>query len=50
MPKVEYIAENIRVAKAFQPLPASEMKQLSEELSGAQKASLDAFFNDHIDA
>jgi len=49
MPKPEYIAENIRVAKAFKPLPASEMKQLSEELSGAHKASLDAFFQDHVD-
>jgi uncharacterized protein len=50
MPKPEYITENIRVAKAFKPLPASEMKQLSEELSGAHKASLDAFFRDHVDA
>jgi predicted aldo/keto reductase-like oxidoreductase len=50
MPKVEYVQENIRVAKAFKPLPASEMKQLSEELSGAHKASLDAFFHNHVDA
>ena len=50
MPKVEYIAQNIGVAKAFKPMPPGEMKQLSEELSGAHKASLDAFFNDHIDA
>ena len=50
MPKLEYVQENIRVAKTFKPLPASEMKQLSEALSGAHKASLDAFFNNHVDA
>ena len=41
MPKLEYIEENIRVAKAFKPMPASEMKRLSDQLAGAHKASLD---------
>jgi uncharacterized protein len=50
MPKLEYIAENIRVAKAFKPLSPAEMNRLSDELTGAHKASIDAFFNDHIDA
>jgi predicted aldo/keto reductase-like oxidoreductase len=50
MPKVEFIDENIRVAKSFKPMPGSELKQLSEELSGAHKASLDRFFHDHLDA
>ena len=50
MPKVEFIEENIAVAKAFRPLPPEEMRQLSGELSGAHKAALDAFFNDHVDA
>src|SRR5262245_44007209 len=50
MPKIEYVQENIRIAKAFKPLPPGEMKQLSEELSGAHKASLDVFFSNHIDA
>jgi predicted aldo/keto reductase-like oxidoreductase len=50
MPKLEYIHENIEIAKAFKPLPPSEMKQISDQLAGAHKASLDAFFNDHVDA
>jgi uncharacterized protein len=50
MPKMEFIQENIRVAKAFKPMATDEMKQLSDHLTGAHKASLDAFFNDHVDA
>jgi predicted aldo/keto reductase-like oxidoreductase len=50
MPKPEYVEENIRIAKAFKPLPSSEMRQLSDELLGAHKASLDEFFNRHVDA
>jgi uncharacterized protein len=50
MPKLEYIQENIRVAKAFKPLPTDQMRQISDQLAGAHKASLDAFFYDHIDA
>lgn len=50
MPKVEFIEQNVAVAKSFRPLPADEMKGLSGELSGAHKASLDRFFADHVDA
>ena len=50
MPKLEYIEENLRVAKAFKPMPANEMRQLSDELAGAHKASIDRFFSDHVDA
>src|SRR5688572_14795659 len=50
MPKPEYIQENIRVAKAFKPLARNEMEQISGRLAGAHKASLDAFFHDHVDA
>lgn len=50
MPKVEFIDENIKVAKAFRPLPPGEMRQISGELSGAHKAALDRYFNDHVDA
>jgi predicted aldo/keto reductase-like oxidoreductase len=50
MPKPEYIKENITIAKAFKPLSSNEIKQLSDELSGAHKASLDEFFSDHVDA
>ncbi len=50
MPKVEHIEENIKVAKAFRPLPQGEMMRMSDELAGAHKASIDRFFADHVDA
>lgn len=50
MPKLEYIEENLTVAKAFKPMPPNEMRQLSDQLAGAHKASIDRFFADHVDA
>ena len=50
MPKFEHIEENCRLAKAFKPLPMSERKKLSDELSAKYKAQLDHFFSHHIDA
>jgi predicted aldo/keto reductase-like oxidoreductase len=50
MPKFDHIEENCRLAKAFKPLPVSEMKKLSGELSTKYKAQLDHFFSHHIDA
>jgi len=50
MPKMEHIEENCKWAKAFKPMPASERKQMSDELSKKYKAQLDHFFSNHIDA
>jgi predicted aldo/keto reductase-like oxidoreductase len=50
MPKLEHIEENVRLAKAFQPMPKDEMQRLSGELSKKYKVSLDLFFRDHVDA
>ncbi len=50
MPKLEHIDENVRLAKAFHPLPHDEMKDLSTRLSAAHKEALDRFFRTHIDA
>ena len=50
MPKFEHIEENCRLARAFRPLPVSERKKLSDELSTKYKAQLDRFFSNHIDA
>jgi predicted aldo/keto reductase-like oxidoreductase len=50
MPKMEYIEENLAIAKAFRPMPKDEMRQLSDQLAGAHKASIDRFFADHVDA
>lgn len=50
MPKLEHIDENVRLVKAFKPLPKSEMKQLSSVLAAKKKVALDRYFSRHIDA
>jgi predicted aldo/keto reductase-like oxidoreductase len=50
MPKLEFIEENLTVAKAFRPMSRQEMNQVSGKLVAEHKARLDAYFNDHIDA
>ena len=50
MPKLEFIEENIAVAKSFKMMDREEMQRISGELVPAHKAAIDAFFADHIDA
>jgi predicted aldo/keto reductase-like oxidoreductase len=50
MPKMEMIDENVKIVKAFRPMPKEEMKKLSTALALTHKAKIDAFFADHIDA
>jgi predicted aldo/keto reductase-like oxidoreductase len=50
MPKIEQIERNVQLAKAFRPLPKSEMDDLSHTLSEKNKAALDLFFDTHVDA
>lgn len=50
MPKPEQVDDNVRLAKAFKPLPKSEMKLLSAKLSEKNKQALDLFFRHHLDA
>jgi predicted aldo/keto reductase-like oxidoreductase len=50
MPKLEFVEENISLAKAFKPLGREEMRKISGELVPTHKAKIDAFFADHIDA
>jgi aryl-alcohol dehydrogenase-like predicted oxidoreductase len=49
MPKLEYLDENLRVAKNFQPLSKKEMKELPGTVSAQMRASIDRFFADHED-
>jgi aryl-alcohol dehydrogenase-like predicted oxidoreductase len=49
MPKLEFIDENIAIAKSFQPLAPEEMRSLSGRLAAEHKARLDRFFQDHVD-
>jgi|SRR5579872_460821 len=50
MPEPRFIDQNVTIAKAFKPLPSSEMHELSGELSAQYKAEIDRFFAHHIDA
>ncbi len=50
MPKLGQIDENVQIARAFEPLPAEEMRALSRELSLRNKTALDLYFARHVDA
>jgi uncharacterized protein len=50
MPKMEFIDENIQMAKSFSPLSKPTMKDLSGKLATQHKAELDRFFEYHVDA
>jgi aryl-alcohol dehydrogenase-like predicted oxidoreductase len=46
----EHLRENIRLVRAFQPLPLPEMRRLSQALSTRNRAALVEFFRRHTDA
>ena len=50
MPKLEYLEENVQIARNYTPMPLPEMRELSGALSGKNKQALDRFFSNHIDA
>lgn len=50
MPKIEYIEQNVQMAKAFKPLPKAEMEAMAEKLSAKNKVALDRYFSNHVDA
>ena len=50
MPSLDFIEQNVQLAKAFKPLPKSEMQQLSGTLAPKHKIALDRRFANHIDA
>jgi aryl-alcohol dehydrogenase-like predicted oxidoreductase len=50
MPKLEYIDENVRIAKSLVPLKEDEMLTLSRDLAAKHKAALDRHFYGHIDS
>jgi uncharacterized protein len=49
MPKLEHIEENVRLARAFKPLPRTEMRALAKELSAKYKLALDRQLHHHHD-
>lgn len=50
MPKLDFIGENLSVAKAFRPMSRQEMDRVSGRLVAEHKARLDAYFSAHLDA
>ncbi len=50
MPKLEYIEQNVHMARRFKPLAKAEMRALSGRLSDKNKAAFDRYFSDHVDA
>ena len=50
MPKPEMIDENVRIVKAFQPMPKGEMHTFSNSVALRNKARIDEMFRDHVDA
>jgi uncharacterized protein len=50
MPKPEHVVQNVQVAKAFKPMTLDEMRRMSGELSAKNRAALELFFRDHVDA
>lgn len=49
MPNRKHLEENVRLAKAFEPMAQSERNALAARLSAAHKPDLDRFFEDHRD-
>jgi predicted aldo/keto reductase-like oxidoreductase len=49
MPKLEHIEENVRLARAFKPLPRGEMRAMARELSAKYKLALDLQMHHHHD-
>jgi predicted aldo/keto reductase-like oxidoreductase len=50
MPKPEHVVQNVQVAKAFKPMSLDEMRRMSGELSAKNRAALELYFRDHVDA
>src|SRR5262245_57796496 len=49
MPKLQFIDQNIAIAKSFKPMNGSEMDQLRSQVA-SQRASLERWFSNHHDA
>lgn len=50
MPSLDFIEQNVQMAKAFKPLPKAEMKEMSGRLAVKHKLALDRRFAQHVDA
>jgi len=50
MPSLDLIEKNVEHARAFKPLPKSEMEEMSRSLAAKNKLALDLRFAHHVDA
>jgi uncharacterized protein len=50
MPKPEMIDDNVRIVKAFEPMPNDEMHSFANSISLRNKARIDEMFRNHVDA
>jgi aryl-alcohol dehydrogenase-like predicted oxidoreductase len=50
MPSLDFIEQNVQLARSFKPLPKSEMQRLSGTLAPKHKMALDRRLANHIDA
>lgn len=49
MTNMEEVEQNVAWASAFQPMPRTEMRELSDRLSLANKVAIDCYFANHKD-
>jgi predicted aldo/keto reductase-like oxidoreductase len=49
-PQADLLDENVKLVKAFKPLPKAEMKRLAQTLSVRNKSALVQYFRNHVDA
>jgi len=50
MPKIDFIEQNVEVARNFTPMTEPERRRLTESISAQQKVGLSEFFRHHVDA
>jgi uncharacterized protein len=50
MPRIEYIGQNVEVARAFKPMSEAERRRLADSIAAERKVSMARFFRDHEDA
>jgi len=49
-PKLDILEEDVKLVKAFKPLPKAEMQRLAKVLSIHNKTALLHHFREHVDA
>ena len=49
MPKPEFVAENIAIARGFAPMDEREIDRVRKSVA-PQQAAVSAFFSGHVDA